>query len=174
MQESQRKPESATSWKGCVFIYHDLPYRKNACRTSAGNIRYPLRTPYSDGTTHVAALTHPYASRHSCIQAHHIQPAGFHCQLASPVPKPRVNRTRFHGVIGGMPHHPDSKHRALITPAKHDKGNTREQNSKTDDRTPAIRHAAMTWALTSLVKDNSGISVVYRLSIDALKLPLML
>ena len=60
---------------------------------------------------------------------------------AALVPKPRVNLTRLHGVFA-----PNSKHRALITPAKRGKGNNREENRKTDDCTTAKRHAAMTWA----------------------------
>lgn len=38
-------------------------------------------------------------------------------RLAALVPKPRVNLTRFHGVFA-----PNSKHRALVTPAKRGKG----------------------------------------------------
>ena len=38
-------------------------------------------------------------------------------KLAALVPKPRVNLTRFHGVFA-----PNSKHRALVTPAKRGKG----------------------------------------------------
>ena len=53
---------------------------KRLSQTSAGNIRYQLKTPYSDGTTHVAVLAHPCASRHSCAPAHHIQPVGFYCK----------------------------------------------------------------------------------------------
>jgi len=40
---------------------------------------------------------------------------------------------------------PNSKHRALVTPAKRDKG-SKLQVSDTESRTPGERHAAMTWA----------------------------
>ncbi len=60
-------------------------------------------------------------------------------RLAVLVPKPRVNLTRFHGVFA-----PNSKHRALITPAKRGQGNKRQENRKTDDGIPEKRHAAMT------------------------------
>ena len=66
--------------------------------------------------------------------------------LAALVPKPRVNLTRFHGVFVGVPHQPNSKYRALVTPAKRGKGNKREENCKTGDCESANRHAAMTWA----------------------------
>jgi aconitate hydratase len=40
--------------------------------TSAGNIRYQLKTVCRDGTTHSAVLTHPCATRHSYVHALHI------------------------------------------------------------------------------------------------------
>ncbi len=89
-----------------------------------GNIRYQLKTPYRDGTTHVI-----------------FEPLDFIARLAALIPRPRANLTRFHGVFA-----PNSKHRALITPAKRGKGNKRQENSKTDGCTVAKRHAAMTWA----------------------------
>jgi hypothetical protein len=39
-------------------------------------------------------------------------------KLASLEPKSRVNLTRFHGVFVGMSHHPNSKSRLTVTPAK--------------------------------------------------------
>lgn len=60
-------------------------------------------------------------------------------RLAALVPKPRVNLTRFHGVFA-----PNSKHRALVTPAKRGRGNKR--HSGREEKTPAERRAAMTWA----------------------------
>ena len=65
----------------------------------------------------------------------------FIARLSALVPKPRVNLTRFHGVFA-----PHSQHRARITPAKRGKGSKRPQVSDEQDRTPAERHAAMTWA----------------------------
>jgi hypothetical protein len=44
------------------------------------HIRYQLKTPYRDGTTHVI-----------------FEPLDFIARLAALVPKPRVNLTRFHG-----------------------------------------------------------------------------
>ena len=54
--------------------------------TARGDIRYALKTPYRDGTTHVV-----------------FEPLDFLSRLAALVPSPRVNLTRFHGVFG--PHH---------------------------------------------------------------------
>ena len=50
--------------------------------TQQGNIRYTLKTPYRDGTTHIV-----------------LEPLDFMARLAALVPKPRGNLTRFHGVF---------------------------------------------------------------------------
>ena len=66
-----------------------------------------LKTPYRDGTTHVI-----------------FEPVDFIAKLAALVPKPRVNLTRFHGVFAA-----NSKHRALVTPAKWGKGRKKSKTS---------------------------------------------
>ena len=68
------------------------------------------------------------------------EPVDFIAKLAAQVPKPRVNLTRFHGVFA-----PNSKHRALVTAAKRGKGSLKVAEDK-DEKTPAHRHVAMTWA----------------------------
>jgi len=45
-------------------------------------VRYQLKTPYRDGTTHVL-----------------FEPLDFLARLAALVPKPRVNLIRYHGVF---------------------------------------------------------------------------
>jgi hypothetical protein len=64
------------------------------------NIRYQLKTPYRDGTTHVI-----------------FEPLDFSARLAALVSKSRVNLTRYHGVFA-----PNSRDRAAVTPAKRGKG----------------------------------------------------
>lgn len=66
-------------------------------------------------------------------------PVDFVARLASLVPKPRVNLTRYHGVLA-----PNHRWRGLVTPAKRGKGVKRISN--TEVRSPAERHTAMTWA----------------------------
>ena len=88
-----------------------------------GKVRYELKTPYRDGTTHVI-----------------FEPVDFIAKLAALVPKPRVNLTRFHGVFA-----PNSKHRARVTPAKRGKGGQKVAEVQ-DEKTPVQRHVAMTWA----------------------------
>ena len=98
---------------------------KRLALTSNGNIRYQLKTPYRDGTTHFI-----------------FQPLDFIAKLAALVPKPRVNLTRFHGVLA-----PNSKFRVRVTPAKRGRGRKRHQPTGDNwlDKAPAERHAAMTW-----------------------------
>ncbi len=87
-------------------------------------MRYELKTPYNDGTTHVI-----------------FEPLDFISRLAALVPKPRVHLTRFHGVFA-----PNSKYRALVTPARRGKGKKAKATQQQQDQTPAERRASMTWA----------------------------
>jgi hypothetical protein len=105
----------------CRYISRPAVSEKRLSLTSAGNIRYQLKTPYSNGTTHVI-----------------FDPLDFIAKLASLVPKPKVNLTRFHGVFA-----PNSKHRILVTPARRGKGGRKAIGQ---DKTPEERRSAMTWA----------------------------
>ncbi len=105
----------------CRYITRPAVSEKRLSVTSSGNIRYQLKTPCSDGTTHVI-----------------FEPLDFIAKLAALVPKPRVNLTRFHGVFA-----PNSKHRVEVTPAKRGKG---AKHREDDDKTPEQRHQSMTWA----------------------------
>ncbi len=108
----------------CRYIARPAVSEKRLSLTSADNIRYQLKTPYSDGTTHVI-----------------FEPLDFIAKLASLVPKPRVNLTRFHGVFVGVPHHPNSKHRILVTPSRRGKGGQKDSGQ---EKTPDECHSAMT------------------------------
>jgi hypothetical protein len=66
--------------------------------TAQGQVRYRLKTPYRDGTTHI--VLGPFIAR-----------------LAALVPPPRVHLTRFHGVFAAH-----ATLRAAITPAGRGKG----------------------------------------------------
>ena len=50
--------------------------------TAQGQVRYTLKTPYRDGTTHGV-----------------FEPLDFMARLAALVPKPRAHLTRYHGVF---------------------------------------------------------------------------
>jgi hypothetical protein len=110
-------------------------------------VRYPLKTPYCDGTT---------GDRRS----HDIfEPLDFITRLAALVPKPRVNLTKFHGVFvrggpprggpprggpprGGPP--PNSRHRVTITPSLRNKA--KQALPTGQEKTRAQKHQSMTWA----------------------------
>jgi ribosomal protein S27E len=108
----------------CRYISRPAVSEKRLSLTPNGNVRYQLKTPYRDGTTHVI-----------------FEPLDFIARLAALVPKPRVNLTRFHGVFA-----PNSKHRAWVTPAKRGKGNNTKATDDAQDQTSAERRASMTWA----------------------------
>ena len=84
----------------CRYIARPPVAEKRLSLTRNTMVRYELKTPYRDGTTHVL-----------------FEPLDFISKLAALVPKPRVNLTRFHGVFA-----PNSKYRAHITPGKRGKG----------------------------------------------------
>ncbi len=90
--------------------------------TSQGHIKYSLKTPYRDGTTHVI-----------------FEPLDFIARLASLVPSPRVNLTRYHGIFA--PHH---RLRSLIVPSARGAQKKKAQREEGVEATP--RHIAMTWA----------------------------
>ena len=110
----------------CRYVSRPAIAEKRLSLTKQGMVRYELKTPYRDGTTHVI-----------------FEPVDFVAKLAALVPKPRVNLTRFHGVFA-----PNSKHRVWVTPAKRGKGsrNVAVAADSDDKKTPAQRHVSMTWA----------------------------
>ena len=66
----------------CRYISRPAVSEKRLSLTPNGNIRYQLKTPYRDGTTHVI-----------------FEPLDFIARLAALVPKPRVNLTRLCGDL---------------------------------------------------------------------------
>ena len=108
----------------CRYISRPAVSEKRLALTTNGQIRYELKTPYRNGTTHVI-----------------FEPLDFMAKLAALVPKPRVNLTRFHGVFA-----PNSKRRVQVTPAKRGKKpDTEPPDTDWQDKSPVERHRAMTW-----------------------------
>jgi hypothetical protein len=106
--------------------------------SSTGKVVYTLKTPYRDGTTQVVFDRggHP--------------PVDVIARLAALVPKPRVNLTRYHGVLAsarpvpttagvGWSHQPGAASQAR--PARRGKGT--QSTCHAEVRTPGERHAAM-------------------------------
>jgi hypothetical protein len=112
----------------CRYVSRPPVAESRLSLTTNGGIRYRLKTPYRDGTTHVI-----------------FQPLDFLARLAALVPRPRVNLIRYYGVFA-----PNSRFRARVTPAGRGKGSTAAGggvtdagNERAEDATPAQR---MTWA----------------------------
>ena len=101
--------------------------------TSAGQVRYTLKTPYRDGTTHIV-----------------LEPLDLMARLAALVPPPRMHLTRFHGVFA-----PHSKLRAAVTPAHRGVGGKAVPADPDKPITP--RHVAMSW--TQRLKRVFGIDI---------------
>ena len=80
----------------CRYISRPAISEKRLSLTQNGNVRYELKTPYRDGTTHFI-----------------FEPLDFFARLAASVPEWRGNRTRFQSAIA-----PNSRFRARATPAK--------------------------------------------------------
>jgi hypothetical protein len=95
-----------------------MPYLGSAAQ---GQVRYRLKTPYRDGTTHIV-----------------LEPLDFVARLAALVPPPRVHLTRFHGVFAGH-----AALRAAITPAG--RGPGARQGAAAPERTSA-NAVRMSWA----------------------------
>ncbi|GMW08072.1 MAG: hypothetical protein AMXMBFR8_28680 [Nevskiales bacterium] len=102
----------------CRYIARPAVATGRLSLTAQGLVRYTLKTPYRDGTTHVI-----------------FEPLDFIARLAALVPKPRVHLTRYHGVLA-----PHSSLRAQVTPAG------RGKHTAPTERSPAERHRAMSWA----------------------------
>jgi hypothetical protein len=89
--------------------------------TAQGQVRYRLKTPYRDGTTHIV-----------------LEPLDFIARLAALVPPPRVHLTRFHGVFAAH-----AALRAAITPAGRGAGAQKRAVAAERPRPKDIR---MNWA----------------------------
>jgi len=66
----------------CRYISRPAVSEQRLSLTESGKIRYELKTPYRNGTTHII-----------------FEPLDFISKLAALVPVPRVNLTRYHGIF---------------------------------------------------------------------------
>lgn len=105
----------------CRYIARPALSEKRLSISGNGHVRYQLKTPYRDGTTHVI-----------------FTPLDFMAKLAALVPKPRVNLTRFFGVFA-----PNSQYRMTITQEKKVKPRTRSDKG---NKTVTEKRQSMTWA----------------------------
>ena len=91
--------------------------------TDHGKVRYELKTPYRDGTTHVF-----------------FDPIDFIGKLAALIPPPRLNLTRFYGVFA-----PNSNLRAQITASQRGKNSPRLVNIEDGHSDKPYHARGMTW-----------------------------
>jgi Putative transposase/Transposase zinc-binding domain len=108
----------------CRYIARPPVSTKRLSLTASGNIRYELKTPYRDGTTHII-----------------FEPLDFISKLAALVPAPRVHLTRYHGVFA-----PNSKHRASVIMRPEERVVVDADSQQDSDSTTGKKRAAMTWA----------------------------
>jgi hypothetical protein len=92
--------------------------------SSSGQVRYQLKTPYRDGTTHIV-----------------LDPLDLMARLAALVPPRRMHLTRFHGVFAAH-----SKLRAAVRPAHRGVGGKGQGAAQGTDKPICPRHVAMTRA----------------------------
>jgi hypothetical protein len=111
----------------CRYITRPAIAERRLSISPQGRVRYELKTPWRNGTTHVE-----------------FEPIDFIAKLAALVPPPRAHLTRFHGIFA-----PNASLRAQLTPAGRGRRPANDAESiraSSDDRTPAERRRSMTWA----------------------------
>jgi hypothetical protein len=107
----------------CRYLSRPPVASERVALSASGHVRYTLKTPYRDGTTHIV-----------------LEPLDLMARLAALVPPPRMHLTRYHGVFA-----PNSKLRAAVTPAHRGRG-AAKQPVADPARSATPRHVAMNWA----------------------------
>jgi len=111
----------------CRYIARPAISEKRLSLSPQGKVRYQLKTPWKNGTTHVE-----------------FEPVEFIAKLAALVPPPRAHLTRFHGVFA-----PNAKLRAQLTPSGRGKRPPTDEEltgANSDHRSPDEKRRSMTWA----------------------------
>ena len=119
--------ESQKLEKLCRYITRPAISEKRLSISPRGRVRYQLKTPWRNGTTHVEW-----------------EAVDFIAKLAALVPPPRAHLTRFHGVFA-----PNASLRSQLTPSGRGKNSATDAEStkaSSDERTPDERRRAMSWA----------------------------
>tara|TARA_Y100000034_G_scaffold11802_1_gene12330 strand:- start:1672 stop:3180 length:1509 start_codon:yes stop_codon:yes gene_type:complete len=108
----------------CRYISRPAISEQRLSMTDHGKVRYELKTPYRDGTTHVF-----------------FEPLDFIGKLVALIPPPRLNLTRFYGVFA-----PNSNLRAQITASQRGKNSPKIVNQKDGQSDKPYHARAMSWA----------------------------
>ena len=125
MRGSISSRSSALKLEGlCRHVSPPPIAEERLARTSSGPVRYRLKSPYRDGTTHFV-----------------MEPLDLMARLAARVPSPRMHLRRFHGVFA-----PHSKLRAEVRPAHRGMGGKGQGADQAADKPATPRHVAMNGA----------------------------
>jgi hypothetical protein len=125
----------------CRYITRPAVSTKRLSMTRNGQVRYELKTPWRNGTTHVIFEPLDIMYRmYGMLRAQGCAGAAI-SRLVALVPKPRINLTRFHGVFAS-----NSQYRTLVTPAKRGRGKRAKVPNEAQDQTPAEKQTSITWA----------------------------
>lgn len=121
--------ESHKLEKLCRYIARPAISQKRLSISPQGRVRYALKTPWRNGTTHVE-----------------FEPIEFMAKLAALVPPPRAHLTRFHGVFA-----PNANLRGQLTPSGRGKRPATDTaavdvSANDEPRSPEEKRRAMTWA----------------------------
>ena len=116
--------EPETLERLCRYISRPAISEQRLSMTQNGKVRYELKTPYRDGTTHIF-----------------LDPIDFIGKLAALVPPPRLNLTRFFGVFA-----PNSNLRAQVTASQRGKNSPRLINGGNAQSDKPYHARGMTWA----------------------------
>jgi hypothetical protein len=113
----------------CRYIARPAISEKRLSIAPQGRVRYQLKTPWRNGTTHVEW-----------------DPVDFIAKLVALVPPPRAHLTRFHGVFA-----PNAALRAQLTPSGRGKRPATEAaqvdvSAIDEPRSPEEKRRAMSWA----------------------------
>lgn len=110
----------------CRYVSRPPVASERLALTASGHVRYTLKTPYRDGTTHIV-----------------MAPLDLVARLAALVPPPRMHLSRYHGVFA-----PHSKLRAAVTSARRGMGAPKQAAVPAAEpaKPPTPRHVAMNWA----------------------------
>jgi hypothetical protein len=108
----------------CRYVSRPPVATERMALTSCRQVRYQLKTPYRDGTTHLV-----------------IELLDFMARLAALVPPPRMHLTRYHGVFA-----PHGRLRSAVTPAHRGIGAPQRTGMTIDSvKPPTPQHVAMSW-----------------------------
>jgi ribosomal protein S27E len=131
----------------CRYISRPAISEQRLSMTKNGQVRYELKTPYRDGTTHVF-----------------FTPIDFIGKLAALVPPPRLNLTRFYGVFA-----PNSNLRAVVTASQRGKNSPKLPSKEMNESDKPYQAKSMSWAQRPVTGQSNGYSTLTSLNVKDVK-----